>query len=86
MLLEQTQRDHDEAAHDRLASIRMLLGCEPGEEAARVEHLATQYRLCRERLDEIEREAAGDEVEQIERVFGLMDGLSQALRPIRSGR
>lgn len=85
-MLQQTQRDHDEAAHDRLAAIRAIMKCEPGEEAACVEHLVTQYRLCREQIDRIEREAAEEEHQQIEKTLGLMEGLRAALGPIRSKR
>lgn len=44
------------------------IACADGEEVAKVAHLAEQYRLCRERLDQIEREAAEEEAEQIARV------------------
>lgn len=72
MLLEQTQRDHDEAAHDRLAAIRAILKCEIGEEAARVEHLHRQYTLVHEALDRVERQAAEDEAEQIGQFVGAI--------------
>lgn len=39
MNTEQTQRDHDEAAHERLWEIRKFLGCQPGEEVAALRRL-----------------------------------------------
>lgn len=65
MLTEQTQRDHNEAAHERLAQIRKLLLCREGKEAEAVSHLNEQYRLVRAELDQIEKEQAEEEAEAL---------------------
>lgn len=72
MLTEQTQRDHDEAAHGRLAEIRAVLNglggvmqCAPGSEVEAVKFLAQQYRLIHAALDQIEHEADQEEAEAL---------------------
>ena len=47
MNTELTQAAYDEAAHDRLAEIRKITGCKPGEEAGAVR--AVFYELLRHR-------------------------------------